>query len=1113
MGAPAALFMQCLQCRAENRESRRFCAACGAALLLHCPACHFANEPGERFCGGCGRSLTAPPRVAETRSPGAYTPKHLADRILTSRAAMEGERKHVTVLFCDLVDSSRLAEQLDPEAMHQTMDRVLRLMAEAVHRYDGTVNQFLGDGLMALFGAPLALEDHALRAVHAALAIQETLAGYSAQLQRERGVAVRLRIGLNTGPVVVGRIGDDLRMDYTAVGDTTHLAARLQALAEPDAILMGETTHRAVQGYVRTDAVGPVQIRGRTQPVTVYRVLGRRRRRSRLEVRVERGLTPLVGRSRELGLLRDCFERAREGRGQVVGILGEPGVGKSRLLFEFRDTLLKESATWLEGQCSPYGQSTPYLPILDILRTSFEIEEGDNPLQLEEKLRRGIRALDPSLETMLPLLRDLFHLPVEDEALKHLDPAMKRRQTFEAIRALTAEVARQRPLVLVLEDLHWADKASEEFLTFFVGGFATIPVLLATTQRPGYSAPWTDRSWYRQLAIDTLSNHETETMITGLLGARDIPGALVGKILEKAEGNPLSVEEIVASLVERQAVIHDGARVRWSAESEIDFPATIQDVVRARIDRLDETLKEVLQCASVIGRVFRARLLTRLADVPGQIDEHLGRLKQYELIHDASFFPEPEFTFKHAVIQDVVYQSLLSQRRAELHAAAGEAFEALYPDQLEENAGRIVPHYRLGGRPDKVLRYAVTAGDRAARLHATAEAKAYYELALDAVTRLPASADIQRAEIDAILKLAAVGGTRQDIERDQTNLERARAVAEALHDEPRLARVLYWLGRLQYVRWNPQAAIDYAQQSLEIGERLGDDAILAPPVNLMGRIHWIRSDYGRASQMLERSVAQMQRLGNKGEQATAAATAGCVFGLMGEFERATAFGTQGVELAREIRNPFAEAAAYCQRAIVYDQQGDWEHSLADHAVAREVATRVGDLFRLFVVKSWEGRARTVTGDAAAGRVLVQDSLDIAAKIGTRLTLPWQKTFLASCHLALGETEAAVEVSAEAVRIATETGDRTPLALAHRTFAEAIARQDPAARDTAETSMREAIRILEEIGALPELARTYASYARVLGAWGSGEQAVEFRARAGGMFETMGMAWDLARLQR
>src|SRR5262245_7395807 len=576
--------MRCARCGSDNRAGRRFCGACGAPLQSSCPSCGFANEPDERFCGGCGKTLVAEPR----ESPQSYTPKHLAERILTSRAAMEGERKQVSVLFCDLVDSSRLAATVEPETMHEIMDRVLRLMAEAVHRYEGTVHQFLGDGLMALFGAPIALEDHALRAVHAALAIQDTVTAYGRELGRELGVDLRLRIGINTGPVVVGRIGDDLRMDYTAVGDTTHLAARLQGLAEPGGVLVSEPTYRAVEGYVRADALGPTTIKGRVEPVRVFNVTGRRRRRSRLEVRIDRGLSPLAGRQEELRLLAGCWERAKSGRGQVVGLVGEAGVGKSRLLYEFRQSLRNEPVTWLEGQCSAYGQGAPYLPLLEIFRASFQIEDGDPPLQMEEKLRRGVESLDQDIDEFLPFLRELFQLPGENDAVRHLDPQTKRRRTFEAIRSLTMAAARTRPLVLALEDLHWADRTTEDYLGFLARGIGEMPVLVITTQRPEYAVRWADEPWYTPLVLELLGHQDVETLIKSVLGASEMPRNQLRSVLEKAEGIPLAIEEIAASLRERGIVVRREDGVRWIGDVTIDSPATIQDIVRARIDRLTE---------------------------------------------------------------------------------------------------------------------------------------------------------------------------------------------------------------------------------------------------------------------------------------------------------------------------------------------------------------------------------------------------------------------------------------------------------------------------------------------------------------------------------------------
>ncbi len=1100
--------MKCPRCQAQNREGAQFCRECGTRFDAVCPACGAGVEPGSKFCDRCGATLSLSPAPA-----GSYTPKHLAEKILTSRSALEGERKQVTVLFCDVVDSSRLAERLDPEAMHEVMDRVLRLMADAVHRYEGTVNQFLGDGLMALFGAPVALEDHAFRAVQAALAIRETISGYSEQLKRERGVELQLRLGLNTGLVVVGRIGDDLRMDYTAVGDTTHLAARMQALAEPGTILLTEATHRLVEGYIRSEALGPIQVKGRSEPVSAYKVTGRRRGRTRLEVSAERGLTQLVGRERELGLLRDCLARVKVGRGQVVGIVGEPGVGKSRLLYEFRRSLEGEQLTWLEGHCVAYGQTTPYLPILEVLRANFQIEEGDNPLQIREKLHQGLRVLDPALEAILPFLGELFGVPGEDESLRYLDPKDKRRKTFEAIRTLTMAGSQRRPLVVIVEDLHWIDKTSEDYYAFLTESLAGMSHLLLTTNRPGYTVRWADKTFYTQLALDLLSQDETEALVAILLESPDLPPEFLHLVQERAEGNPLFVEEITASLLERGAIVRQNGGLRWAGIAVTEVPATIQDIVRARIDRLEEPVKRTVQTAAVIGREFGLRLLTRISEMAQEVQGYLDTLKHLELIHEKRFFPELEYIFKHAVTQDVAYESLLGPRRKELHGAIGRAIEDLYADRLEEQAAILAYHYGRSERQDKAVAYALLAGDGAARLYANAEATAYYEQALTMARTLSASPEAQRWQIDATLKLAAVGVTRQDIERDLRNLEGARALAEELHDEPRLARVLYWLGRIPYVLGDPQTAIEYAKQSLELAERLGDDALAAPPVNLIGRAYSLLSEFAKSAPLIERSVEQMRRLGNKTEEASAAAYAGWVLGSLGAFESAFQYVDRGLQLARDIQNPFTEAAAIFFHGVASVLRGEWSQAITDFEEARRIADRTGDLFRVYMTKLWEGWACTRAGNPGRGRILLEEGLTLSAQIGTRMQHSYAKANLAAALVAMGELEAVVPLCQEAIRLAEEAGDQFGKGLAHRTLAEALFCLDPADPQKSERAIVESIRIHQEIGARSELARTYVSYARLLKAKGEMEKAREHLATAIGMFKEMGMAWDLARAEQ
>jgi class 3 adenylate cyclase/tetratricopeptide (TPR) repeat protein len=1108
--------MTCPQCAFDNPPGMAFCGRCGGKLASLCPSCGFTNPEGFAFCGKCGSRLTPesapPPPSRPSTSPLSYTPKHLAEKILTSKSALEGERKQVTVLFCDLVDSSRLTEHLDPEAMHAVMDGALRLMAEAVHRYEGTVNQFLGDGLMALFGAPVALEDHALRGVQAALAIRETLSGYSEQLKQDRGVELHLRLGLNTGPVVVGRIGDDLRMDYTAIGDTTHLASRVQALAEPDTILVSEATHRLVEGYIRSEALGPVQVKGRSEPVAIYRVLGRRRGRTRLEVSVERGLTGLVGRERELGLLHDCLARARGGRGQVVGLVGEPGVGKSRLLYEFRRSLEGERVTWLEGHCVAYGQTTPYLPILEMLRTNFQIEEEDNPLQIQEKLRQGVHRLDPALEAILPFLHDLFSLPGGAEALKHLEPKDKRQKTFEAIRTLTLAGSQRRLHVLILEDLHWIDQTSEDYLAFVTAGLAGVPVLLLTTQRPGYPLRWGDKTYYTQIALDVLTEGETEALVAALLGVRTLPSDLVRLVREKAEGNPLFVEEITASLLERGMLVRRDGEIVWTGGAPVEVPATIQDIIRARIDRLEDPVKRTVQAAAVIGREFGLRLLRRISEMAAEVEQYLDTLKHAELIHETRFFPELAFIFKHAVTQDVAYQSLLAQRRKELHGAIGRAIEDLYADRLGEHAPILAYHYARSERPGKAIEYALLAGDQAARLYANAEAATYYDQALTMARALPPTPRAHGTEIDAALKLAAVGMTRQHIERDRQNVERARELAQQLQDERRLARALHWLGRLQYVLGNSATAIAYAEQSLEIADRLGEESLAAPPVNLMARAHhW--SDFAKGCHMIERSVEQMARLGNKGEEATASGFAAVLFAPTGEFDRALVYANRGVELAQEIQNPLAEAAAYGYRGILHDQRGEWARAIADYECARRVAEGAGDPFRMYIVKFWEGRAYARAGDASRGRTLVEEGFALAERIGTKFALAHGKVSLAECLLALGELDEACRVCEDTITLSEDGRDRFHAALAHRILAESLSRLRPSDAQSPLGEMLEAIGIQQELGVKPELARSYVSYARLLEARGNSVGARDYLVKAIGMFRDMGMAWDLERAEQ
>jgi tetratricopeptide (TPR) repeat protein len=749
---------------------------------------------------------------------------------------------------------------------------------------------------------------------------------------------------------------------------------------------------------------------------------------------------------------------------------------------------------------------------LEILRTNFQIEEEDNPLQIQEKLRQGVHLLDPSLAGTLPFLEALFSLPGADDSLRHLEPKDKRQQTFEAIRALAIAGSQRRPHVLLCENLHWLDQTSEDCLAMLIESLAGFPILVLTTHRSGYTVRWADKTYYTQIIPDLLTDAEAEAMVTTLLGSRTLPPGLFPFIQEKAGGNPLFIEEVTQALVERGLLVHEHDGFTWTSDAAVAFPDTIQDIMRARIDRLQEPVKRTVQTAAVIGREFGLRLLTRISERAAELPHDLGTLKQAELIYETRLFPELAYRFKHAVIQDVAYESLLVQRRQALHGAIGQAMEALYTEHLEEQAAILAYHYAHSTHQDRAVVFALLAGDRATRLYARPEATTYYAQALTMAQALAPSPEAQCAQIDAILKLAAVGMTRQDLERDQQNLEQAHALAEALADERRLAQVLYWQGRIPYTRGDYRAAIASAEQSLAIADRLDDEALAAPPVNLLGRVSWLLSDYVQASQLLARSTAQMRRLGNTTEEATAAAFAGMAFGFLGQFDQALTYADHGLRLAQELRNPFAEAAAYQYRAASHDQRGAWEQAITDYEEAGRIASGAGDLFRVYIGKFFEGRAHTMAGSTERGRVLLEESIALSAQLGTTFLLAWAKAYLAGCLLALGERNMVPPLCHEAIRLAEERGEKFANALAHRTLAEALSALAPTARPEAERAMLEAIQSQQEISNKPELARSYMSYARLLQGWGEAARANEYLTRAISMFRQMDMTWDLTQAE-
>ncbi|MET0154241.1 MAG: adenylate/guanylate cyclase domain-containing protein, partial [Candidatus Binatia bacterium] len=659
--------MRCSVCSFDNRAGAGFCGECGQSLgtAVECAHCATQNPAGQKHCDGCGRPL-ARPAERRARDPRSYTPAHLTERILTSRSALEGERKQVTVLFADVQGSMDIAERVDAEEWHRILDGFFAILADGIHRFEGTINQFTGDGVMALFGAPIAHEDHAQRACHAALALSESLARYSAELRRTRGLSFSVRMGLNSGEVVVGRIGDDLRMDYTAQGRTVGLAARMQQIAAPDRVYLTESVARLVDGYFRLLELGEFAIKGVRGPVRVFELAGIGAMRTRLDVSRSRGFSRFVGREQESRLLDESLDAALEGRGNVVALVAQAGVGKSRLTHEFLARCRARGVATFEAHGVAHGKSVPLLSVLELVRAYFGITERDGEAEARRKIAGTLVLLDDTLRGELPLVFEFMGIADAQRPAPRTDPESRQRQVRALMARVLAARSRSEPAVLVVEDLHWVDGASEVFVIDLAEAVRITRTLLLVNFRPEYAPTWLDAPHCRVLALAPLGAAAATELLRDLLGDDPSLRALAERIEVHAGGNPFFLEEIVLSLAETGVLEGRRGAYRLAREPQaLAVPPTVQAVLAARIDRLGEREKEVLQTAAVLGKEFPLRLLAKVSAIPQTaLEALLQPLVAGEFLYEESFFPEAIYAFKHPLTQEVAYRSQLAERRA-----------------------------------------------------------------------------------------------------------------------------------------------------------------------------------------------------------------------------------------------------------------------------------------------------------------------------------------------------------------------------------------------------------------------------------------------------------------
>jgi class 3 adenylate cyclase len=707
-----------------------------------------------------GSAAPSPPHISipsrePKPTPLSYTPQHLTEKILTSRSALEGERKQVTVLFADIKDSTELIKGLDPEAAQQLLDPAIHIMMEGVHRFEGTVNQVLGDGIMALFGAPIAHEDHALRACYASLAMQTAMHPYADEVRSAHGLEMQIRVGLNSGEVVVRTIGNDLHMDYSAVGQTTHLAARMEQLARPGSIRFPAATLRLVEGLVRVNALGPIPVKGLTEPVEVYELTGASGIRRRLQAAVARGLTRFVGRETEIAALTQALERAGAGHGQVVAAVGEAGVGKSRLVYEFVQSHRTRDWRVLESASVSYGKATPYFPIMDLLKRYVHIEEGDDARTIRAKLTGQVLTLDETLQETIPALLSLLDALPEDSPFLHLDPPQRRQRTLDGLKRVLLSESQVQPLLLVFEDLHWIDSETQALLDNLVESVPTAQLLLLVNYRPEYQHGWGSKTYYTQLRLDPLAPTSAEVFLQALLGDDPSLEPLKHLLIARTEGNPFFLEESVRTLIETQVLVGESGAYRLARDlPTIQMPPTVQAILAARIDRLPQNEKRLLQTAAVIGSEVPVPLLQAIAELSEDaLHRGLTHLQAVEFLYETSLFPERVYTFKHALTHEVAYGSLLQERRRVLHGQIVTALETLAGNRLAEEVDRLAHHAVRGEVWDKALAYCWQAGAKGMQRSAYREAVAHFEQALIAVPHLPAQHATHEQAIDLRIDL------------------------------------------------------------------------------------------------------------------------------------------------------------------------------------------------------------------------------------------------------------------------------------------------------------------------------------------------------------------------
>jgi len=1020
--------VRCLRCLQENPPGSTFCLGCGTRLGLTCAFCGAALVAEARFCNKCGIPLKAQEPDPGLSSPASYTPRHLAERILRSKAALEGERKHVTVLFADVKSSTELAEQVDPEEWHKILDRFFAILTEGVHRFEGTVNQYTGDGIMALFGAPIAHEDHAPRACYAALHLRERLSRYTDELRLSRGLNLGVRMGMNSGEVIVGKIGDDLRMDYTAQGQTVNLAARMEQIAAPGHIYLTDRTARQVEGYFRLRDVGQLRIKGVRDDVRVWDLEDVGTLKTRLDAARSRGFSKFVGRERELAALEDAFDRAAAGQGQVVGVVAAAGTGKSRLCTEFVARCRARGIQVADAQCPTIGKSVPFLPLLELLRDLFDIADTDSANEARRKIAGALSLSGRDFDEVLPLVFDLLGVRDPDHAVPTMDPEARKRKLLAFVRHLVQARSTGEALLIFIDDAHWIDSGSDEFLAQVVEAAGGTRTLVVVNFRPEYRAEWTAKSYYRQIPLGPLGREDIQELLDDLIGRDPSVAFLPDLIQARTGGNPFFTEEVVRSLVE--STILEGGRGDYRLVrplETIEIPATVQAVLAARIDRLAERERGVLQTAALIGKEFPWPILERVADLSaGDLSAALAGLEKAEFIFERSLYPEPEYAFRHPLTQEVALHSQLSDRRRRAHAAIAGAIAKLRASRLDEEAGVLAYHWEEAGQALEAARWHRRAArwteetDPSESIRRCYKVRALLAGAVDSPETIALYIEACRGILSAAWR---VGGSDVDVV-----FAEGKRLAEQSGDLRSVAILFNVYGNAKGSAGDLRAYHEHASEALRVAGRTGDPMLSAALASDAHPFCWT-GRLREAVRLCEQAIALGPDDLSLGRDVfgVSAYLLGSMFrGMalveMGLLEEASSDLDRASEHPAEQPTPFIWAQAW--HVVRAYRSGDVSGALAYARRTLERAEGVGDTVTKVLAHVVLGVALVANEEWNAAEDAERRALEIARKsrVGFGVTA-WALRFLAEARLGRGDSPAALELADEALAEARQSGGR------------------------------------------------------------------------------------------